>query len=256
MLSLTLVHPSSGGDVGVIPLSWQEATGASLLFETAELWLLLCGSSECCCWVRSFVQLGFLVLVFVIFLFHALCDLAYVLSWLWHKHLTSFFRVAYAGTNSWCFVVHSWIHYAVSETLPIPCPSYNWGDAHRTEVDVLEEHFFLDCYLVYEEFQHPAMEKIILLLLFWPFLQHCPALVVPERLHMAVYLSQSGLSFPISFSIVPNPLDGWSAFLSECKSSVLAVGSLQEGQSRTGVLLAGYRMAVSLLPCGAKDAWF
>lgn len=82
------------------------------------------------------------------------------------------------------------------------------GDAHRTDVDVLEEHFFLDCYLVYEAFQHPAMEKITLLLPFCLFLQHSPALIVPERWHMAVYLSQSGLSFPISFSIVPNPLGG------------------------------------------------
>lgn len=129
-------------------------------------------------------------------------------------------------------------------------------DTHRTDVDVLEECFLLDCYLVYEVFQHPTVEKITLLLPCCLFLLHPPALVVPGRWHMAVYLCPSGLSFPISFSIVPNPLDGLSAFLSESTSSVLAVGSLQLGQSRTGVLLAGYSMEVSLLPCGAKDAWW
>lgn len=33
-------------------------------------------------------------------------------------------------------------------------------DTHRTDVDVLEECFLLDCYLVCEVFQHPTMEKI------------------------------------------------------------------------------------------------
>lgn len=111
-----------------------------------------------------------------------------------------FSQVACAGTNSWCFVVCSYIHCPVSETLHIHFPSYSWGYM-KNRCRWFEGVLFLRLLFSVWGVPAPYYGKNNFSPSILPPL-HSPALVMLGRWHMAVYLSHSGLSFPISFTIV------------------------------------------------------